>query len=64
MLLAQLQTYCPQVVAKTATGCTHVREDLRTGSAQSTVCNSDPHLGLRPLERPIVNRWDPLIDTK
>lgn len=63
-LLTQMKSDCPAVSAPTPIGCTHVREDLTKGSAQATVCNSDPNRGLRPLERTIVNRWDPLVDTK
>jgi hypothetical protein len=64
MLLGRLKTYCPQTTEVRAVGCTHIREDMTSGSAQAVVCNSDPHHGLRPTEAPIVNRWDPLVDTK
>lgn len=58
----EIKAYCPQQLAKPV-GCTHVREDMTSGSGQATVCNSSP-TGLGPLERPVVNRWDPLVDMK
>lgn len=63
-LLRQMRDDCPAVTTPTLVGCTHVREDLTKGSAQATICNNDPNRGLRPLERPVINRWDPLVDTK
>jgi hypothetical protein len=57
----EMKMYCGQQLAKPA-GCTHVREDMTSGSAQATVCNANGRLG--PAERPVVNRWDPLVDTK
>jgi hypothetical protein len=55
----EMRTYCP-VQASKPVGCVHVREDMTNGSSQATVCNSSGRLG--PLERPVVNRWDPLVD--
>jgi len=63
MVLGQLRDNCPAQESMPV-GCVHVREDMKSGSAQATVCNSDPQNGLRPLERPIINRWDPLVDLK
>lgn len=61
-ILGQMRSDCgfqqPQPVA-----CVHVREDMKSGSANATVCNVDPR-GLRPAQAPIVNRWDPLVDMK
>lgn len=59
-MLHEMQTYCPSVQRQAS--CTHVREDMQNGSAQATVCNNSGRL--RPLERPVVNRWDPLVDIK
>jgi hypothetical protein len=58
--LNEMKMYCPAVTK--VSGCTHVREDMTQGSSQATVCNSSGRLG--PLERPVVNRWDPLVDNK
>lgn len=59
-MLNEMHTYCPSVQRQAS--CTHVREDMPSGSAQAVVCNQSGRL--RPLERPVVNRWDPLVDTK
>jgi hypothetical protein len=56
----EIKMYCPKVTKPIA--CTHVREDMTKGSAQATVCNSNGKLG--PVERPVINRWDPLVDSK
>ena len=58
--LNEIKTYCPNVTK--SVGCVHVREDFARGSSQATVCNSSRGLG--PVERPTVNRWDPLVDMK
>jgi hypothetical protein len=63
-LLNQMPSDCGPVQTAAVVGCTHVREDMTSGSAQATVCNSDPNRRFRPLERPVINRWDPLVDTK
>jgi len=60
--LNEIRTYCPQQKPRPV-GCVNVREDMRNGTGQATVCNSNPH-GLGPVERPVVNRWDPLVDLK
>jgi hypothetical protein len=60
--LNEIRTYCPPQQPKPV-GCVHVREDMQNGTGQATVCNSNPH-GLGPVERPVVNRWDPLVDSK
>ena len=57
----EMRTYCAPQLNKPV-GCVHVREDMTSGSAQATVCNATGRLG--PVERPIVNRWDPLVDNK
>ena len=59
--LNEMRASCPQQVAKPAS-CTNVREDLTKGSSQATVCNTNGRLG--PLERPVINRWDPLVGNK
>jgi hypothetical protein len=61
--LMQSMEYCPPQPAK-AVGCVHVSEDFNAGSAQATVCNSNPNVRTNPTEKPIVNRWDPLVDIK
>jgi hypothetical protein len=59
-VLDQLRRNCmpPKTVVA---GCVHVREDMSSGSAMATVCNSG---GMPPRERPIVNHWDPLVDMR
>jgi hypothetical protein len=56
--LHQIRTTCPPPKPRPA-GCVHVREDMAKGSGQATVCNLGP---LRPLERPVVNRWEAIVD--
>jgi len=58
----EMKMYCPRTARTVPIGCTHVREDMTNGSAQATVCNSNGKLG--PAERPVINRWDPLVETK
>jgi hypothetical protein len=55
--------FCSKEKQKVAVGCVHVREDMQSGSANATICNSDPN-GLTRSERPIINRWDPLVDKR
>jgi hypothetical protein len=55
--------YCSTEKQAVAVGCVHVREDMSSGSANATICNSDP-AGLATTEKPIINRWDPLVDMK
>lgn len=62
-LLQDMQDSCPVNEEKQMIGCVQVQEDFaKRGSAQSVICNYDPNKGLRPLERPVVNQWDPLVD--
>jgi hypothetical protein len=74
--LHQLDIGCPRYRAIRAeqaknekTGCVNVREDMRSGSANATVCKImnrqplDPR-GMRPIEPPVVNHWDPLVDLR
>jgi hypothetical protein len=56
----EIRTACPPPAPKPA-GCVNVREDFAKGSGQASVCN----LGrLRPLERPVVNKWEAIVDQK
>ena len=62
-MLVQMRDDCGNTPQQKPVGCTHVREELPSGSAVATVCNSDPK-GLSPLQRPTINHWDSLVDTK
>jgi hypothetical protein len=56
--LNQIENTCPPPNPRPA-GCVNVREDMTRGTGQATVCN----LGrLRPLERPVVNKWEAIVD--
>jgi hypothetical protein len=61
-LLSNME-YCSTEKQVVAVGCLHVREDMRSGSSMATICNGDPN-GLSTSERPVVNRWDPLVDKR
>jgi hypothetical protein len=54
----EMKMACPPPALKPA-GCVNVREDMAHGSGQATVCNLGP---LRPLERPVVNKWEAVVD--
>ena len=56
----EMKMSCPAV--NKPVGCVHVREDFARDSGQATVCNSSGGLG--PFERPVINRWDPLVGNK
>ena len=56
--LNQIRNTCPPPKPRPA-GCVNVREDMSKGTGQATVCNLGP---LRPLERPVVNRWEAIVD--
>ena len=58
--LNEMQTACPPAKRK-PNSCVNVREDMAKGSGQATVCNLGP---LRPLERPVVNKWEAIVDPK
>jgi hypothetical protein len=60
-IMGQLRNDCGYQENR-AVGCVHVREDMTSGVAEATVCNANDKGGMRPLERPIVNRWDALVD--
>lgn len=60
--LNEINMACPGQKPR-AVGCVQVREDMRQGSGQATVCNSNSH-GLGPVERPVVNRWEAVVDAK
>jgi hypothetical protein len=61
-ILANMES-CPTETKEAKVGCVHVREDMQSGSANVTICNSNPH-GLSNSDRPIINHWDPLVDMK
>lgn len=61
-LLSNME-YCSKEKRQVSVGCIHVREDMRNGSSNTTICNDDPN-GLSTSERPIINRWDPMVDIK
>jgi len=54
----QIQNTCPPPRPRPV-GCVNVREDMTRGTGQATVCNLGP---LRPLERPVVNKWEAIVD--
>ena len=56
--LNEVRMACPPPAPRPV-GCVHVREDMTRGTGQATVCNLGP---LRPLERPVVNRWEAVVD--
>lgn len=56
----EMKMACPPPKPK-PNGCVNVREDMQKGSGQATVCNLGP---LRPLERPVVNKWEAIVDPK
>jgi hypothetical protein len=57
----EIETACGTPAPKPAR-CVHVREDMPQGTGQATVCNTGR--GLAPLERPMVNRWEAIVDSK
>lgn len=64
-LLNQMPNDClpPEPVAESS--CSHVREDMNSGTANSTVCYSreDPNTP-QPTGAPIIDRWEPIVDRK
>jgi hypothetical protein len=56
--LNEMQSACPPVYPKTK-NCVHVTEDSIKGTGQSTVCELAPRSAM---ERPVVNRWEPIVD--
>ena len=56
--LNEIQSACPPVVPKIKS-CIHAREDLIIGTGQVTVCDLTPRSAM---ERPVVNRWEPIVD--
>ena len=57
----EMETACGAPALK-PTQCVHVREDMPQGTGQATVCSSGK--GLAPLERPVVNKWEAVVDHK
>jgi hypothetical protein len=59
--MGEMKMSCGPQLAKPAK-CVHVQEDMPQGTGQATVCNTARGLG--PLERPVVNRWEAIVDAK
>jgi hypothetical protein len=57
--LNQMNGVCPEQAPKPK-GCLHVHEDSSLGTGQVTVCDDGRSLG--PFERPVVNKWEPIVD--
>jgi hypothetical protein len=64
-LLNQMKYDCPATHQVANTGCVNVREDMKSGSSNATVCYAKTDARAMP-ERgaPIINHWDPLVDLK
>ena len=55
----EIETSCGGVPEPRASQCVNVREDFVHGTGQATVCHSG---NLAPLERPVVNKWEAIVD--
>jgi len=55
----EIETSCGGVPEPRPTQCVSVREDFARGTGQATVCRGG---NLAPLERPVVNRWEAIVD--
>lgn len=52
-----IEHYCPQPVQQVQ-GCVHINESFPSGDAQGARCYQSRNL------RPVVNRWEALVDPK
>ena len=55
--IRELETWCPAPSPKPQS-CTQIREDFDVGSSQGVVCYT------KGQTRPIVNKWEALVDQK
>lgn len=58
--LNEIAMYCPEQPPR-AVGCVQVTEDMPSGTGQAVVCNNKL-TGLGPAERPVINRWEAMVD--